>query len=219
MIQTYHDFCRELLAAGFTFAGKDEHVFSLISNNWNEDGPFRWHTGCPETDPWEWRMRVLDERGDIAYAKVFNKRAGFITREWYPRFLAARRGGISFAEAYESGTISHFAKRIYEVIAAHGSLPMEGIKQIAGFAREDKSKFDSALTELQMRLYITIQGQQLNHAWPSTVFCTTEHFWGEEVFEQAAQLSAQEATEKITQQVLKLNPAASEKKTAKFIGG
>ena len=30
----------------------------------------------PETDPWEWRIRVLDERDDIAYAKLFYKKSG-----------------------------------------------------------------------------------------------------------------------------------------------
>jgi len=227
MIQTYNDFCRELLTAGFTFAGADAHIFSIIGNNWNEAGLLtddpsllRWHTGDPETDPWEWRMRVLEERNDIAYAKVFMKKAGFITKEWYPYFLAARRGGCSFAEAYADGTISHFAKRIYEAVAEHGSLPLDGIKRAAGFSREDKSKFDTALTELQMRLYVTIQGQQLNHAWPSTVFCTTEEFWSEsDVFTQADELSADEAVETITRRVLERNPAAQEKKIAKFIRG
>ena len=225
MIQSYDDFCRELLAAGFSCAGKDE-TFSLIGNNWNEEGSLRWHTGDPEADPWEWRIRVLDERDDIAYAKVFNKKAGFITRAWYPYFLAARRGGISFAQAYMDGTVTHNAKRIYEAISAYGSLPTEEIKRVANFSREDKSKFDSALNELQMRLFVTIQGQQLkftsageSYGMPSTVFCTTEHFWGEEVFAQAAGLSESDAVETIAQQIMRLNPAAQEKKVLKFIKG
>jgi len=226
MIQSYNDFCRELLAAGFTFAGTDTHIFSLIGNSWSEDGPLRWHTGCPETDPWQWRMRVLDERNDIAYAKLFFKKAGFITKQWYPYFLAARRGNATFEQAYADGTISHFAKRIYETVSVHDSLPIEDIKRLARFSREDKSRFDSALTELQMRLFLTIQGQQLKftstgepYSMPSTVFCTTERFWGPEVFEQAAQLSEHEAAQAITQQILLLNPAAQEKKIAKFIKG
>ena len=61
-------------------------------------------------------MRVLDERGDIAYAKLFFKKSGYIIKEWYPYFLAARRGGNTFDEAYKDGTISHLAKRIYDVV-------------------------------------------------------------------------------------------------------
>ncbi|MCL2194706.1 MAG: hypothetical protein FWB76_02020 [Oscillospiraceae bacterium] len=220
MIQHYTDFCRELLAAGFSLGDKDAHIFSLFTNSWNEDGPMQWHTGNPDTDPWEWRMRVLQERSDIAYGKLFFKKSGYITQEFYPYFLAARRGGASFAQAYESGTISHYAKRIYDVVAEFGSLATDNIKREAGFTREEKSKFDSALTELQMRMYLTMQGQQQIGTWPSTVFCTTELFWDDtDVFERAAALGADEVAEAITQRVLALNPAAQAKKIAKFIFG
>ncbi|MCL2531801.1 MAG: hypothetical protein FWE40_06560 [Oscillospiraceae bacterium] len=220
MIQHYDDFCAALLDAGFSLGDKDAHIFSLLVNSWNEDGPQQWHTGNPDTDPWEWRMRVLQERSDIAYGKLFFKKSGFITQEFYPCFLAARRGGMSFYEAYESGTISHYAKRIYDVVAEFGCLATDNIKREAGFTRDEKSKFDSALTELQMRMYLTMQGQQQIGTWPSTVFCTTELFWdGTDVFERAAALDADEAAEIIEQRVLELNPAAQAKKIAKFITG
>ena len=66
--------------------GNAKGVFALIDYDWlNQDlldTPVKWHCGDPEVDPWEWRMRVLEERRDIAYAKVFFKTSGFITREW-----------------------------------------------------------------------------------------------------------------------------------------
>ena len=60
-------------------------------------------------------MRVLEERDDIVYAKLFFRTSGFITKEWYPYFYAVRRQGETFEEAYENGTISQMAKRIYEI--------------------------------------------------------------------------------------------------------
>ena len=231
MINNYNDFVNELIKAGFSVAagGNDEGVFGLLEYGWDKEPPdsvVRWHTGDPETDPWEWRMRVLDERGDIAYAKVFFKKAGYITKEWYPYFLAARRKGNTFEDEYSDGKISHFAKRIYDVVAEYDSLPVHEIKQIAGFMREDKSKFDSALTELQMRMYLTMCGRQQktshkggNNAWASTVFCTTEAFWGGDVFKEAIKISADEAADRITEQVFKLNPAANKKKVERFIRG
>jgi hypothetical protein len=171
-------------------------------------------------------MRVLDESDDIAYAKLFFKKAGFITSEWYPCFLAVRRGGKLFEDEYFSGTISNNAKRIYDVVAENGSLPLELIKQLANFSQEEKSKFDSALTELQMRLYLTMCGRSQRvsakgeaYGWSSTVFCTTEHFFGEEIFKKAAEISPEDAIEKITAQIYKLNPEAKQKKIAKFITG
>ena len=232
MILKYDDFVKTLLAAGFSMGGgsNDEGIYAVVPWGWQEAPPYetpvRWHTEDPETDPWEWRMRVLDERKDIAYGKFFFKKTGYITRNWYPCFLAVRRGGTSFDEAYEDGTISHFAKRIYEVVTSYGTLPSHAIKQLAGFSKEDKSGFERALVELQMRMFLTTCGRQQKmsqkgeeYGWSSAVFCTTEQFFGDDVFEEAAKISAEEAFERISLQILKLNSSAPEKKIAKFIRG
>lgn len=231
MIKNYGDFCAELLKAGFCMAsgGSDEGVFGLLPYAWNEqppDSPIRWFTGDAETDPWEWRMRVLEERDDIAYAKVFFRKAGYIAKEWYPYFWAARRGGKTLEDEYADGMISRSAKRIYGVICENGSVPLHEIKRLAGFSREDKATFDRALTELQMGLYVTMCGRQQKrsrkgeeYGWSSTVFSTAERFWGEDAIEKAAKISEREAVEKITDRILRLNPKAQAKRIIKFIKG
>jgi len=186
----YDDFVEVLFEAGFSMSGGNtEDVFSAIPVSWG-DSPspatrIRWFTGDPDTDPWEWRMRLLNERDDVAYAKMFFRKGGYITKKWYPYFLAARRDGMEFDEEYESGAISNFAKRIYAVVAGRGAVPLDGIKRLGGFTRQDKSRFESALVELQMKLYITICGyiqrvtkQGREYGWMTTVFSTTENFWG-----------------------------------------
>jgi len=229
MVRNYDDFIRALLRAGFSMAGGSASgIYAIINRGWTEEPPegcpIRWHTGDPETDPWEWINRVLDERDDIAYGKLFFRKSGYITKEWLPYFLAVRRDGVSFDEAYEGGTISHFAKRIYDVVAAHEPLPVEEIKQLGRFSREDKSGFDRALVELQTRMFVLPCGRRCKisqtgeeYGWSSTVFCTTEWLFGEDIFAQAATIDAEDAKRKITEQVLKLNPAAQEKMISKFI--
>ncbi len=230
-IQGYADFIEALLQAGFSMGGgNSEGIFSLLSWSWNEEPPYetpvRWHTGDPETDPWEWRMRVLDERKDIAYGKVFFKKSGYITREWAPYFISVRRGDISFEEEYSNGTISKYAKGIYDVVVEHGTLPLHGIKELSGFEKGEKAQFDRALVELQMKMYLTMCGRQQKisqkgekYGWSSTVFCTTESFWGADVFEMVSKLGKEGAIEAITGQVLRLNPDAEPKKVIKFIRG
>lgn len=231
MVQNYADFIKTLGEAGFSMGGgNDEGIYAVIPFSWNEDHPYdtpvKWHTGDAETDPWEWRMRVLDERDDIAYAKVFFKKSGYITKAWYPYFLAARRKGMTFEDALLSGHISHYAKRVYDVVSSNGSIPLHLIKEQAGIGKEEKSKFESALVELQMKLFITIAGRQQKvslsgseYGWSSTVFCTTEVFWGDEVFEAAEAIGYEAACEKIKAQILKLNPDAADRKIEKFIKG
>ena len=121
----------------------------------------------------------------------------------------------SFNDTYESGNISHFAKRIYEVVASADVLPLQEIKRLAGFTKEEKSNFDRALVELQMMMFITVSGRQLkptNSAWSSAMLCTTERFFGEAVFAEAESISIETAEEKITEQILNLNPDAQGKK-------
>lgn len=231
MIQNYNDFISVLLDSGFSMGGgNSEGIFAAIPWDWQEDPPYdtpvRWHTGDPDTDPWEWRMRVLAERNDIAYAKLFFKKSGYITKAWYPYFLAVRRGGKTLEEEYEDGVISQYAKRIYELVAENEALPLHAIKQLGGFGKEDAAKFDRALTELQMKLYLTMCGRQQKisqkgeeYGWSSTVFCTVEKYFGDAVMNKAEKISEQEAVEKIAKQIYLLNPAADAKKVKKFIKG
>jgi hypothetical protein len=231
VIKNYNGFITTLLNAGFSMAnGNSEGIYSVIPWNWNEappcETPVRWHTGDPETDPWEWRIRVLEERDDIAYAKLFFNKGGYITKEWYPYFLAVRRGGRSLAEEYEDGYISSFAKNIYEVITENEQIPLHVIKQIGGFYKKDSSRFDRALVELQMKMFVTMCGRQHKiskkgeeYGWSSTVFCTVEKYFGEKVVKQADEIDEREAIEKITEQIYRLNPDVNPRKIAKFIKG
>ena len=231
MIRNYEDFLAGLFKAGFSMGGgNSEGIYSVVPWSWNDEPPYEtpvsWHTGDPETDPWEWRMRVLNERDDIAYAKLFFKKSGYITRDWYPLFLAVRRGGRSFSRAYADGGLSHFAKRIYEVIEEYEVLPLHAIKELGGFAKENAAGFDRALVELQMGMYLTMCGRQQKlsktgeeYGWSSTVFCTVERYFGQGVMDEAAKVSAGDAIERISRQICELNPGAAARKIDRFIRG
>lgn len=229
MIRNFEDFCCELQDCGFSMGGGNaKGIFALIDYDWTNqdqlDTPVKWHCGDPEVDPWEWRMRVLEERTDIAYSKVFFKTSGFITKDWYPYFYAVRRNGESFEDAYEQGRISHTAKRIYDIVFQN-YIALHEIKTQGGIGKEDKSQFDRAMIELQMGFYITMTGRKqkknkygIEYGWNSTVFTTVENFWEERDFD-LPKLDAKESYEKIKTQILKLNPNAEEKVIRKFIRG
>lgn len=232
MIANYNDFVNELKHAGFSMGGgNDEGIYSVVNWSWNEAPPYqtpvRWHTGDPETDPWEWRMRVLEERQDIAYGKLFFRKSGYITADWYPYFYAARRDKLSFDDVYISGTVSHEAKRIYTVLREKGQTPLHILKSESGLNQpEMKGRFDRALTDLQMGLFITMCARQqkisssgVAYGWYSTVFCLTEQFFDSSVFTKAASLSKEAAYDAIAAQIIKINPKATERKIRKFILG
>ena len=228
MIRNYDDFVQALLKAGFSqFGVKRDVVVSLIPT-WDCEAPpdsIRWFCGDPDRDPWSWRMRAL-EHDEIAYAKVFFRKNGFITREWYPYFLAARRGGRSFADAYADGLMSRQAKRVYEALRDNGPLPAHALQPVIGFGKDEKSAYERAVVELEMGLYITLCGEAQkvsragdSYGWASNMLCAVEGFWPAEVFEQAETLAPEDAAEAIYAQVMKINPDAAPKLINKFIQG
>ena len=223
MVQNYDDFCTQLLSAGFSLGGgSDKGIYAVVPFDWTqqpEDTSVRWHTA----DPWEWRMRVLEERDDIAYAKLFFRGSGYITREWYPYFIAARRQGLTFDEAWEDGKITELSRRIYEAVRDNGRVAMHDIKRLAGLVGETSAHIEKAMTDLQSAMFLTICGRQQKrnafgelYGWSSTVFCTPEEFWHTDDF---GDIPPEEAADKIRARVLELNPGAQEKKIRKFIYG
>ncbi len=232
IITCYADFIEALLEAGFSMGGSNgEGIYSIVTWSWDEPAPYatpvKWHTGDPETDPWEWRMRVLEERNDIAYSKLFFKKSGYITADWYPYFLAVRRRNQSFEDAYQDGTLSHEAKLLYDIVSGRGAVPLHELKSLSGLDRkENKARFERALTELQMRMFITMCARQQKqsqtgeqYGWFSTVFCTAEQYFGNDIFIKAASINPEEAVQAIRRQVFKLNPDANAKTIEKFILG
>lgn len=223
-IDSFDSFCSALRKAGFSIGGSnDEGVFTLcgyFSDN------IAAHTGDIETDPWEWRIRGITECGDLAYGKVFFNKGGWITKEWYPCFLAVRRENRTFEEIYEDGLISNLAKRVYELIRSTPHLALHEIKIMLESGKEQNNKIESALTLLQMKMLITISGQKFKlskeghaYGWPVTTFCTVEDFFGSEIFDLSCELSRQEAVNRITERILELNAKADPKAIGKFIAG
>ncbi|MBO4914391.1 MAG: hypothetical protein J5449_04215, partial [Oscillospiraceae bacterium] len=64
--------------------------------------PDFWWTGDVEQDPWEWRELIARSRC-VAYGKFFGRKAGFISLEWLPRFVNARRDGYDFDSLCDEG--------------------------------------------------------------------------------------------------------------------
>ncbi len=223
-IHSFPDFLDNLYEAGMSMGGENEEGVFGLSRYFGDE--IVWHTEDAQTDPWEWRMRVLHERNDIAYGKFFFKKSGYITKEWFPYFYRIRRGGRELQEEYEEGNVSLYAKRVYDQLSEHRELPLHLIKEYGGFGREDKSRFDSAVTQLQMDLYITMCGNARKksrrgeeYGWSSTVFCLAEDFFEADVIKRAGEISGEEAYEKLEGQILLLNPGADLKKVRKFIKG
>jgi hypothetical protein len=183
----------------------------------------QWHTDLP-SDPWQWRVNIEKDH-KAAYAKLFDKKPGFISLEWYPIFLAARRKGRSFSEIYSEGLISSYSKQIYDLFKYHKTLAVHEIKSLGGFTKDLNSKYENAMCELQMWMFITVNGtkQKISakgepYGWPSTAYSTIEAWAGDQLIEEAADIKPEDAIDEIIMRVKDVIPNGEMKKIRRFVG-
>lgn len=102
--------------------------------------------------------------GQVAYGKFFGKKAGFISKAWFPHFANWRRNGYDFDSRWDEELASLRQKRIMDQFAAKDELYSFELKRLAGFGREGEKNFDGTVTELQMETYLLIRDfrQRLN---------------------------------------------------------
>ena len=147
--------------------------------------PFDWWTDDPERDPWIWRM-MLAEYDDIAYGKFFDRKAGFVSKQWFPAFANFRRDGYDHEGLYEDGKMKGGAKKILDAL----ELDENGVShelmsgQIRKKAGVEKG-FDGLMIDLQMQSFLLISRFQqktnkkgIAYGWHLPSFMTPETKWG-----------------------------------------
>jgi len=147
--------------------------------------PYDWWTDDPERDPWIWRM-VLAAEEDIAYGKFFDRKAGFISKAWFPAFANYRRDGYDYEGMYEDGRMKGGAKKILDTLELNEEA--KGLELMSGQIRKKagvEKGFDGLLIELQMQSFLLISGfrQKRNkrgeeYGWHLPSFMTPETKWG-----------------------------------------
>lgn len=174
--------------------------------------------------PWEWREEIA-AGGEIAYAKLFNKKAGFISQDWYPDFANYRRDGYDFDARYDDGLASMASKRIMDVLMEHeAGLLSSDLKQQAGFVKDGAKGFDTAMTHLQMQTYITASKFEYKqdkegrpYGWGVGRYAVSENVFGAERVTSRYTDKPAESKERIAAHVAKLFPDAGMKQIEKVI--
>lgn len=151
--------------------------------------PDSWWSDDPETDPWNWRI-VLAEEQSVAYGKFFDRKAAYISADWFPAFVNYRRDGYDFDARWDEGLVSHRAKKLMDALAPDEegrglSLLSADLKQKAGFGKDGEKNFEGVLTDLQMQGYLLAGAfrQKVNRAglpygWHLAQIQTPETKWG-----------------------------------------
>lgn len=206
-----------LFAGGIPGFSVEEHV---------ETG--HWWTGNAQKDPWEWR-EIIARDGHLAYGKFFDKKAGFISREWFPYFANYRRDGYDFDALWADEKASFRQKKIMDCFMTEAGDDMRAdveifsneLKEAAGFGEDGAKNFEGIVTGLQMKTYLCVRDfrQRKNkrgesYGWPIAVYSLPEHLWGYAHVASAYGEAPAVSRERIREQVRRFWPQATERQLA-----
>lgn len=185
--------------------------------------PLFWWTGDPEQDPWIWR-ELIARSGQVAYGKFFNKKAGFISKEWFPYFANYRRDGYDFDARWDDELASLRSKKLMDPFEVHEELPSHELKKLAGYGKDGEKNFDGEVCALQMQTYLVIKefrrkknkrGEEYGMA--ASVYCKPEQLWGRERIVSAYDEESAVSGERIFAQIKKHFPNASEEQIRRVL--
>ena len=182
-----------------------------------------WFSGSPY-DPWEWR-RDIAAGGKVAYGKFFAGKAGFVSKEWFPRFANYRRDGYDFDARWDDELASLRSKKIMDLFAeenADRELFSYQIKEMAGLG---KGNFEGEMAKLQMLTYLCYRDFRQRtrkdgkaYGWSIGILCTPEHLWGYEYVSSAYSQKPEDCKAAILKKVKEEYPKATNRELEKLLG-
>ena len=174
--------------------------------------------------PWDWEGPVA-RTGTNVYGKVFWKKAGFVSMEWFPDFVNFRRDGYDFDARFDDGLASYKDKELFDAIERHGSLQTGQLKKLCGYGGKDGKKgYETAITRLQMQTYITVADFDYAtdkygkpYGWGIARYATPESRLGYEAVTAAYSRPPEGSLSRMLEYLQKRLPKATEKQLLKLL--
>ncbi len=189
---------------------------------------------------WKWKGEIVTEM-PCMYGKFFNKKAGFISREWWPDFCNYRRS------KHPRPTDDSIEGAILYTLQSSGSLTTRELRAACGFgsnrymkkeqrkacfdnALQEKQptvkglrgKFDSYLTQLEMATYIVTEDfiyprdrHNREYGWGWSLLNTPEELYGKDACQ--CERTPEESCQRIFEHLKGILPDASDKQIRKMI--
>ncbi len=163
--------------------------------------------------PWEWKGPVL-RGGKCAYGKFFRGRAVYVALDRLPDFVNWRRGGYDFDARCDDGLASPHEQRMYETLAAAGSMRSCDLKEACGYGKDGMRGFEAVAARLQMLTYLCIADFEYEldrhgapYGWGIARYATPEALYGRRFVRSAYRRAPEESLRRITQRLTAVLPA------------
>ena len=198
-----------LLYSGIDGFSADDIVDDDCRYTYLPDGGWDWPL-------WRWKGTIVTE-GHCVYGKFFDKKAGFISREWWPDFCNYRR---SAHPAPPEGSIED---TILLTLQTHGSLITRELRAECGFTGPKmRSRFDAYVTKLQMGCRIVTEDfvypydkHGKEYGWGWSLLTTPEQLYGRDACQCSR--TPEESMRRVFDHLRKMLPMASERQIMKLI--
>lgn len=166
---------------------------------------------------WKWKGPIVAE-GSCVYGKFFDKKAGFVSREWWPDFCNYRRSRHAVPE---EGSIE---EAILTTLREHGSLITRELRAACGFnGTKMRGKFDAYITRLQMACRIVTEDfvyprdrHNREYGWGWSLLTTPEERYGRDACR--CERSPEESFSRLQAHFQEILPWATERQLLKLIG-
>ena len=165
---------------------------------------------------WKWKGPIVTE-GSCVYGKFYDKKAGFVSREWWPDLYNWRRHACP---APAPGSVE---EAILMTLREQGSLITRELRAACGFnGPKMRSRFDGYVTRLQMACRIVTQDfvyprdkHNREYGWGWALLTTPEQLLGKE--DCLCDRTPEKSLERILEHLKAFLPEASEQQLMKLI--
>ncbi len=182
---------------------------------WYEDGDFR---------VWDWKGPVIQDLR-CAYGKFFEKKAAFISREWFYDFANYRRDGYDYEGLVEDELANYKDKNLYDTVAEYGPVLYKELKSLGNYRKGGNKGFDTVITRLQMQGFVLVNDFKYmtdkngkEYGWGVAEYATPEWFFGDDFYEKTYGREPAESFERIFGHLRRLFPEVPEADIKKVIG-
>lgn len=199
-----------------------------------------------EDGPWEWKGPVIGNL-NCAYGKLFQKKAGFVSMEWFPELVNYRRSIYNLKTQPKQG----MERTIYNTVKEHESLLSKEIKALCGFKKKPTKRntnpfdswesealkdllnstkpkgegFETLITRLQMGTWLVVADFEYlynkegePYGWGIARYTTPEALYGEDAINASSHRSPEESKQRLTAYLSQLLPQATHTQILKIIG-
>ena len=183
-----------------------------------------------DNNTWEWKGPVI-RQSHCAYGKFFEKKAAYVSSDWFLDLANYRRDGYDFDARYDDGLAKYSDKELFEMIDRKAPVLSKELRTDGGYAYsgrwqkvEGKKGFDTSLARLQELCYVTTTDfvyttdrSGRKRGWGVAQYSTPEKWFGAPFTEKVYQRSPLESHDRLLEHLISLFPSVPEKKLSKFL--